>query len=127
MDLTDIEVVAIVRRRRQVDEELRRSEPSSGGSRCPGLNRGPTVYETVALPLSYSGKVGGNWYPRQVDRESGPASEARGNGGRRRGGWRVANRPVGFWTWGRSRGRVGGGGAAGFDGGAEGGGELPVQ
>lgn len=27
-------------------------------SRCPGLNRGPTVYETVALPLSYSGKVG---------------------------------------------------------------------
>jgi hypothetical protein len=25
-------------------------------SRCPGLNRGPTVYETVALPLSYSGK-----------------------------------------------------------------------
>jgi integrase len=25
-------------------------------SRCPGLNRGPTVYETVALPLSYSGR-----------------------------------------------------------------------
>jgi hypothetical protein len=27
-------------------------------SRCPGLNRGPTVYETVALPLSYSGLFG---------------------------------------------------------------------
>src|SRR5690349_12948284 len=24
-------------------------------SRCPDLNRGPTVYETVALPLSYIG------------------------------------------------------------------------
>ena len=36
-------------------------------SRCPGLNRGPTVYETVALPLSYSGKVGANSYPRQAN------------------------------------------------------------
>src|SRR5262249_34738121 len=26
-------------------------------SRCPDLNRGPTVYETVALPLSYIGEV----------------------------------------------------------------------
>ena len=26
-------------------------------SRCSGLNRGPTVYETVALPLSYTGEV----------------------------------------------------------------------
>jgi hypothetical protein len=25
-------------------------------SRCSGLNRGPTVYETVALPLSYTGE-----------------------------------------------------------------------
>jgi integrase len=28
-------------------------------SRCPGMIRGPTVYETVALPLSYSGVVRG--------------------------------------------------------------------
>ena len=27
-------------------------------SRCPGMIRGPTVYETVALPLSYTGEVG---------------------------------------------------------------------
>src|SRR3954449_10199561 len=42
-------------------------------SRCPGLNRGPTVYETVALPLSYSGVVRGNWYPRLTNRASGAA------------------------------------------------------
>jgi len=45
-------------------------------SRCPGLNRGPTVYETVALPLSYSGVVRGNWYPRHANRASGPGREA---------------------------------------------------
>ena len=28
-------------------------------SRCSGLNRGPTVYETVALPLSYTGESEG--------------------------------------------------------------------
>src|SRR5277367_4539483 len=28
-------------------------------SRCPGMIRGPTVYETVALPLSYTGEVRG--------------------------------------------------------------------
>jgi hypothetical protein len=33
-------------------------------SRWPGLNRRPTVYETVALPLSYIGEVGRNWYLR---------------------------------------------------------------
>ena len=35
----------------------RRVPPGSAifSSRCPGLNRGPTVYETVALPLSYIG------------------------------------------------------------------------
>src|SRR6185295_7294727 len=49
----------------------------SMSSRWPGLNWRPTVYETVALPLSYSGKVGGNWYPRQVNRASGAAGEAR--------------------------------------------------
>lgn len=27
------------------------------GSQLPGLNRGPTVYETVALPLSYTGTI----------------------------------------------------------------------
>src|SRR5436305_11951972 len=31
-------------------------QPGSGGwSRHPDLNRGPTVYKTVALPLSYAG------------------------------------------------------------------------
>ena len=29
---------------------------NDSGSQSPGLNRGPTVYETVALPLSYSGE-----------------------------------------------------------------------
>ena len=54
-------------------------------SRCPGLNRGPTVYETVALPLSYSGEVGANWYPSQVNRASGGGGEVRRQRGRRTG------------------------------------------
>ena len=53
-------------------------------SRCPGLNRGPTVYETVALPLSYSGKVGANWYPRQVNHASGEAGKRRAPAGQGR-------------------------------------------
>jgi hypothetical protein len=47
-------------------------------SRWPGLNGRPTVYETVALPLSYSGKVGANWYPRQVNHASGRGREPAG-------------------------------------------------
>jgi integrase len=44
-------------------------------SRWPGLNRRPTVYETVALPLSYSGVVRRNWYPRPSMGASGGAAE----------------------------------------------------
>src|SRR5213075_1843633 len=40
-------------------------------SRWPGSNRRPTVYETVALPLSYIGEVGPYWYPRPAERARG--------------------------------------------------------
>jgi hypothetical protein len=35
------------------------------------------VYETIALPLSYTGKVGANWYPRFDNRASHLARQAR--------------------------------------------------
>ena len=34
--------------------------PAEPQSRHPGSNRGPTVYKTVALPLSYTGKITDN-------------------------------------------------------------------
>jgi hypothetical protein len=42
--------VAATRARASADSSVLRS-------RWPGLNRRPTVYETVALPLSYIGRV----------------------------------------------------------------------
>ena len=60
-------------------------ESSANLSRCPDLNRGPTVYETVALPLSY---IGGPFWEPGICR-----SEGRGS----RPGWRgtVAPGPPG--------------------------------
>jgi hypothetical protein len=54
----------------------------SGWSRHPDLNRGPTVYKTVALPLSYAGGPGefslsAAWYAsRRGAREQGTSGTA---------------------------------------------------
>src|SRR5437899_304592 len=49
-----------------------------GWSQWPGLNRRPTVYETVALPLSYIGSRFADFFPQIVERHimSGSKSEA---------------------------------------------------
>ena len=43
-------------------------------SRWPGLNRRPTVYETVALPLSYIGEFGGRQDDIRLERGQGRTS-----------------------------------------------------
>jgi hypothetical protein len=60
-------------------------------SQWPGLNRRPTVYETVALPLSYIGvqnsaafEIGANVKPRCSNRHQFLAEQGRG---RKRGGF----------------------------------------
>src|SRR5262249_12471713 len=83
----------IVVRRGQVDEEHDRLRAFEGmSSRWPGLNWRPTVYETVALPLSYSGKVGANWYPRQVKRASAAEVTLADAALRSAAGWREFSR-----------------------------------
>ena len=53
------------------------SWPSSFWSRCAGLNRGPAVYETAALPLSYIGEESG----RVLDERCRDGKRGRHGGG----------------------------------------------
>jgi hypothetical protein len=84
-----------------------RKERSSAWSRHPESNRGPTVYKTVALPLSYAGgcrsshstgfERGGLLYPlaprRRKQRPGLGAGTGAGPGGPSRPGWRPVDTP----------------------------------
>ena len=70
LDLTALKVVTIVRRRTQVHEEPRPLRAFwRWWSRCPGLNRGPTVYEGEFTHGNYTNShdVSTKGKPEEVD------------------------------------------------------------
>src|ERR1700681_2813341 len=87
----------------------------SGWSRHPDLNRGPTVYKTVALPLSYAGgpresSLSEAWYASR--RGAAPSAAARRHRAPPPPPWRCSASPPGPPWAGRSCGHRSAGCAA---------------